>query len=500
MEPAMSRPSTLIIDDEPDIRELLEITLIRMGIDTASAQSIQEAKKYLSGQHFDLCLTDMNLPDGNGIDLVAFIQQHYPAMPVAMITAYGNVETAISALKAGAFDFISKPVDLKQLRDLVTSALSLARQSNHGTDAINESKKRILGNTPAICTLNDQIKKLARSQAPVYISGESGSGKELVARLIHEQSHRAKSGQFIAVNCGAIPSELVESEFFGHKKGSFSGAVEDKPGLFRAAEGGTLFLDEVADLPLAMQVKLLRAIQEKSIRPVGEQHEIKLDVRLLSATHKDLSKLVQAGLFREDLFYRINVIKLDVPPLRERKEDIPLLAEHFLRKIAKQNQLENARFDAPALQALSRYSFPGNVRELENIIERAFTLCEDNLIRESDLQFNTASEGTFIKQVPVFEILPSEQKESQARDSNAVQITEAPTDMGKQVLSTDRRAHTNIPVRAPEQSLEDYLEMIERQEIEHALQATKWNRTAAAKLLGVSFRTLRYRLKKLGLD
>ena len=490
----MTRPSALIIDDEPDIRELLEITLIRMGIDTASAQSITDAKRLLAEQTFDLCLTDMNLPDGNGIDLVAFIQQHYPAMPVAMITAYGSVETAISALKAGAFDFISKPVDLKQLRDLVNSALSLAQQSSQRSGSDKDSKKRILGNTPAIQTLNDQITKLARSQAPVYISGESGSGKELVARLIHDQSHRAKSGEFIAVNCGAIPSELVESEFFGHKKGSFSGAVEDKPGLFRAAEGGTLFMDEVADLPLAMQVKLLRAIQEKSIRPVGEQHEIKLDVRLLSATHKDLNKLVQAGLFREDLFYRINVIKLDVPPLRERQADIPLLARHFLAKIAKLNHAQEVNFDDAAIKALCHYAFPGNVRELENIIERAFTLCEGELIRESDLVFNDSTDDKPVTGMPVFQVLSEPKKTTQAGHP------EAPAEVPSTEAHPADHTAQQIPPRAPEQSLEAYLESIERQEIEQALHATKWNRTAAAKLLGVSFRTLRYRLKKLGLD
>lgn len=494
----MSRPSALIIDDEPDIRELLEITLIRMGIDTASAQTIQEAKTRLTEQAFDLCLTDMNLPDGNGIDLVSYIQQHYASMPVAMITAYGNVETAISALKAGAFDFISKPVDLKQLRDLVNSALSLAKQNHHDAETPPAHQQRILGNTPAIVTLNDQISKLARSQAPVYISGESGSGKELVARLIHEQSHRAKRGKFIAVNCGAIPSELVESEFFGHKKGSFSGAVEDKPGLFRAAEGGTLFLDEVADLPLAMQVKLLRAIQEKSIRPVGEQHEIKLDVRLLSATHKDLAKLVQAGLFREDLFYRINVIKLDVPPLRERQDDIPLLARHFLNKIARQNQVQQASFEPAALEALSRYRFPGNVRELENIIERAFTLCEENLIRETDLQFNAANESLNKVGPPVFEVLADNQEAKETIAPPQAEQAKAATSLNP--ANGNLQAAPVLTARAPGQSLEAYLEDIERREIEHALQATKWNRTAAAKLLGISFRTLRYRLKKLGLD
>ncbi|KZY30187.1 sigma-54-dependent Fis family transcriptional regulator, partial [Oleiphilus sp. HI0043] len=305
----MTKQRALIIDDEPDIRELLEITLMRMGIDTCSSATIMDAKAYLSEQSFDLCLTDMNLPDGNGIDLVSFIQKNHPDMPVAMITAYGNVETAISALKAGAFDFISKPVDLNQLRGLVTSALELSKRKANESPSSTQPE-HIKGKTKAIQKLNKQIDKLARSQAPIYISGESGSGKELVAKMIHQNSPRASTGRFVPVNCGAIPSELVESEFFGHKKGSFSGAIEDKSGLFRAADGGTLFLDEVADLPLEMQVKLLRAIQEKRIRPVGEQEEVQVNVRILSATHKDLAKLVEDGSFRQDLFYRINVIKL----------------------------------------------------------------------------------------------------------------------------------------------------------------------------------------------
>tara|TARA_R110002167_G_scaffold243833_10_gene449269 strand:+ start:698 stop:2164 length:1467 start_codon:yes stop_codon:yes gene_type:complete len=488
----MNRPHALIIDDEPDIRELLEITLIRMGIDTVSAKSVADAYLALSNQEFDICLTDMNLPDGNGIELVSHIQEHYPKLPVAMITAYGNVETAICALKAGAFDFISKPVDLKQLRDLVTAALNLSDSKHTSTERPNNSAQIILGQTQIIQTLNAQISKLARSQAPIYISGESGSGKELVARLIHEQSHRSKSGKFIAVNCGAIPSELVESEFFGHKKGSFSGAIDDKLGLFRAAEGGTLFLDEIADLPLAMQVKLLRAIQEKSIRPVGEQQEVKVDIRLLSATHKDLSKLVQQGLFREDLFYRVNVIKLDVPPLRERKTDIPLLARHFLSEITLQNNGLKTDFEPEALSALEAYTFPGNVRELQNTIERAFTLCNGNTIRLDDLQFNSAIQSKPNHNPPTFQIIsdvtpnPEDQENTEQLSSK---ISEQRFDQSQ-----------SIGPRAPNQSLEDYLEIIERKEIEQALQETKWNRTAAAKRLGISFRALRYKLKKLKLD
>lgn len=479
----MNPQNALIIDDEPDIRELLEITLIRMGINTCSAASVTEAKQRLAEQTFQLCLTDMNLPDGNGIDLVAFMQEHYPKIPVAMITAYGNVETAISALKAGAFDFISKPVDLTHLRNLVNTALKLSDEKVINGPANTDHSLLIQGNTTEIKQLNKQILKLARSQAPVYISGESGSGKELVAKTIHQQGPRGSTGPFIPVNCGAIPSELVESEFFGHKKGSFSGAIEDKPGLFRAAHGGTLFLDEVADLPLAMQVKLLRAIQEKHIRPVGEQQEIPIDVRILSATHKDLAELVTEGSFRQDLFYRINVIKLDVPPLREHAGDIPLLANFFLKNISDECNIENACFDPSAMDALSRYHFPGNVRELENIIERAFTLCDNDTIQISDL--NLEGDPEYIEEKPVLSRIAQEQ----------MRTTEAAPPRHDNASAT-----TSIPARLPEQSLEHYLESIERQEIEQALNQTKWNRTAAAKVLGISFRALRYRLKKLEMD
>ncbi|MFT6122477.1 MAG: two-component system response regulator PilR (NtrC family) [Oleiphilaceae bacterium] len=472
----------LIIDDEPDIRELLEITLIRMGINTSSAASVAEAKLQLANQNFQLCLTDMNLPDGNGIDLVAFMQQNYPKIPVAMITAYGSVETAIGALKAGAFDFVSKPVDLTHLRNLVSTALRLSENETINSTAKRENDQLIQGNTTEIRQLNKQILKLARSQAPIYISGESGSGKELVAKTIHQQSPRGPSGPFIPVNCGAIPSELVESEFFGHKKGSFSGAIEDKPGLFRAAHGGTLFLDEVADLPLKMQVKLLRAIQEKHIRPVGEQKEVSIDVRILSATHKDLAQLVAEGTFRQDLFYRINVIKLDVPPLREHAGDIPLLANYFLENISKECNITGARFDQSALDALSGYHFPGNVRELENIIECAFTLCENDIIQVDDL--NLDDDPEYNNEKTVLSRIAQEQFKSDEH-----------TQSEKNTQST-----LSLSPRLPEQSLEDYLESIERQEIEQALNQTKWNRTAAAKVLGISFRALRYRLKKLEMD
>ncbi|ENA33284.1 MULTISPECIES: sigma-54-dependent transcriptional regulator [Pseudomonas] len=446
----MNRQKVLIVDDEPDIRELLEITLGRMKLDTFSAKNVKDAKDLLARESFDLCLTDMRLPDGSGLDLVQYIQQKYPNVPVAMITAFGSLDTAIQALKAGAFDYLTKPVDLPRLRELVSTALRL---SSSAPAPIKVADHRLLGDSPPMRTLRAQIGKLARSQAPVYISGESGSGKELVARLIHEQGPRADR-PFIPVNCGAIPSELMESEFFGHKKGSFTGAIEDKQGLFQAAQGGTLFLDEVADLPLAMQVKLLRAIQEKAVRPVGGQQEVALDVRILSATHKDLAAEVAADRFRQDLFYRLNVIELRVPPLRERREDIAELCSTILKRLAKESQQDLAQLTDDALAKLKSYRFPGNVRELENMLERAYTLCEDNLIKPSDLRLADTSQSS----------------------------------------STGETSLANIS------NLEDYLEEIERKLIMQALEETRWNRTAAAERLGLSFRSMRYRLKKLGID
>lgn len=442
----------LVIDDEPDILELLEITLGRMGIDTRSAANVGQAKELIASSQFDLCLTDMKLPDGNGIELVKYIQKHTPETPVAMITAHGNMDTAIEAMKAGAFDFVSKPIELDRLRLLVNSPLKL--KSEPASD--EPPPLSIAGNTPAIEKLRKQIKKISRSQAPIYISGESGSGKELTARAIHDHGPRA-DGPFIPVNCGAIPGELMESEFFGHKKGSFTGANQDKIGLFQAADGGTLFLDEVADLPLEMQVKLLRAIQEKAIRPVGTQQEIPVDIRLLSATHKDLHGEIEAGRFRQDLFYRINVIEIQVPPLRQRSDDVPFLADMFLARLAEEAQLPAARLSPGAIEALKAYAFPGNVRELENILERAYTLCEEDMIEAEDLHLTT----------------------SESPAENAL------------FSSKDTELHG--------ESLDHHLEDIERDIIVKVLEETRWNRTAAAKKLGVSFRSLRYRLKKLGL-
>lgn len=447
--------TALIVDDEPDIRELLEITLLRMGVECQSAGNVTEAIQCLMNNSFQVCLTDLRLPDGDGIEIVSWIQKNQPELPVAVFTAHGNMDTAIHAMKAGAFDFISKPVELEQLRSLINTALKLSCKSE-------QSGENILGNAPAISRLHKQIAKVARSQAPVYISGESGTGKELVARAIHYQGGRSDA-PFIPVNCGAIPSELMESEFFGHKKGSFTGANADKQGLFQAADGGTLFLDEVADLSLEMQVKLLRALQEKAVRPVGAEAEIPIDVRILSATHKDLAEEVHRERFRNDLFYRINVIQIQLPPLRERREDIPLLAEKFLEKFASDCGLETPSLTPDALSALQIYSFPGNVRELENVLERAFTLCEDDQITLEDIQLPQP-------------LTPQKEEIPDGSSRNTPEINES------------------------YESLDEYLEEIERDVITQTLEETRWNRTAAAKKLGISFRSFRYRLKKLGLD
>jgi two-component system response regulator PilR (NtrC family) len=450
----------LIVDDEPDIRELLEITLSRMQLEPTAVANVKDAKAILSSQPVDLCLTDMKLPDGNGIELVTYIQNEYPNTPVAVITAFGSMDTAIKALKAGAFDFVSKPLDLKVLRKLVSGALLLSPKNEAES---TEHESRLVGNSSELQKLNATIHKLARSQAPVYIRGESGVGKELVAREIHLQGPR-KDQPFIPVNCGAIPTELMESEFFGHIKGSFTGATSDKQGLFEAAQGGTLFLDEVAELPLHMQVKLLRAIQERAIKPIGKQEEIKLDVRILSATHKDLSNEVEQSNFRQDLFYRINVIELPVPALRDRISDIAPLTTFILAKVAENYKLENLSIDDAAIAKLSTYSFPGNIRELENILERAATLCDNEKITVHDIH------------------LPNETSSAQTDSRDSFPDTE------KSSIALDQ------------DQLEEYLEDKEKQAITAALEKTRWNKTAAAKILGISFRQLRYRLKKLDLE
>ena len=446
----MKRPVALIVDDEPAIRELLNLTLTRMDVDCLLAGDLQEARSLLRERPVDLCLTDMKLPDGNGLELVSHIQQHLVQVPVAVITAHGNVESAVQALKYGAFDFVSKPVDLNALRNLVSTALKL-RERRVGVEG--RGATRLLGKSPAIEQVRGMIAKVARSQAPVHVSGESGTGKELVARLIHENGARADK-PFVAVNCGAIPTELMESEFFGHKKGSFTGAVADKEGLFQAAEGGTLFLDEVADLPLHMQVKLLRVIQEKAIRPVGAAREVPVDVRILSATHRPLAEWVRTGKFREDLYYRINVIELGVPPLRERPEDMLLLADHILERLSRAMQRKPAHLAPDAMALLRSHSFPGNVRELENMLERAMTLAEGEVIRAADIHLQAGTHEVVAE----------------------------------------------VPTTAPGQPLGSYLGDVEKEAIRKALEQTRYNKTAAAKLLGMTFRQLRYRIKKLGLE
>ncbi len=444
----MSNPAVLIVDDEPDLCELLSITLQRMNLSPRTANTVALAQRMLKTEQFDLCLTDMQLPDGNGLELVEWIQQYCASVPVAVITAHGNMETAVRALKLGAFDFVSKPLDLAGLRKLVATAIKLSGDTDGDTTVFGP---RLLGSSQAMQHMRDMIGRVARSQAPVHIFGESGTGKELVAKLIHESGPR-RDGPFVPVNCGAIPTELMESELFGHKRGSFTGAVSDKKGLIQSAEGGTLFLDEIADLPLHMQVKLLRVIQEKTVRPVGEQLEVGVDVRVLSATHKNLSQQVAEGKFREDLFYRVNVIELRVPSLRERADDVPELAEAILRRLGRRMKITPPVLAKDALSALETYAFPGNVRELENILERAITLSTTGEVRSGDIQLRPTPGAA----------------------ANA--------------------GHTNS------NALGDHLEDVEREAIVKALEQTHYNKTAAAKVLGMSFRALRYRIKKLGID
>lgn len=445
------KPTCLIVDDETDIRELLVMTLERMDIETYSACCVDEAKTLLAQRSYGLCITDMQMPDGTGLDLLHYINQHHTGLPVAIITAHGSAENAVSALKAGAFDYLSKPISLKQLRPVVESALKLTNKSKQSQPNTLE----IIGNSEQIKHVRMMIAKLARSQAPVYISGESGSGKELAANLIHKNSSRG-DGAFIAVNCGAIPENLMESEFFGYKKGAFTGAHQDKEGMFQAANGGTLFLDEVADLPLLMQVKLLRAIQEKKVRMVGSTTEEAVDVRIISATHKNLAEMMDNGQFRKDLYYRLNVIQLKMPALRDRPADIPLIANMLLNKLCTHQQVATPSIAGDALAYISKLPFSGNVRELENMLERALALCNGEVITIDDLMVEDNIASRFM---------------SGEFDDQADELT-----------------------------LTDYLENVEKKAIIQALQKTNNNKTAAAKLLGVTFRTLRYRLAKLGLS
>jgi two-component system, NtrC family, response regulator PilR len=452
----MASPLVLVVDDEPDLVELVSLTLSRMQLATQSAGDVASAKKLLKSQNFDLCLTDMRLPDGDGLDLLEWMGTNCPKVPCAVITAHGNVESAVRALKLGAFDFVSKPLDLGVLRRIVATALKLS-QSTEG-EATTRTGTHLIGNTQTMERLRELIQRVARSQAPVHISGESGTGKELVARMIHGSGPRAE-GPFVPVNCGAIPSELMESEFFGHKRGSFTGAVSDKEGLVQSAEGGTLFLDEVADLPLHMQVKLLRVIQEKTVRPIGEQRETAIDVRILSATHKNLVDLVAESKFREDLYYRINVIEIRVPPLRERRNDIRPLAEAILGRLEKRIGLTDLQLSTEAWRALETYDYPGNVRELENVLERAVTLSGSGMVEAEHIR---------LRAVPRVGAPPSPQAAAAHADASG--------------------------------GLSDQIEHLERDAIIKALEQTRYNKTAAAKLLGVTYRALRYKIQKLEIE
>jgi len=457
----MNRKTVLVVDDEADIRELLVLTLSRMGVDADTASTVKEAQEALGARPYDLCLTDMRLPDGDGLSLLRYIAENHGNTPVAVITAFGSTENAVAALKAGAFDYLAKPIKIEQLRPLVMSALKLPKPPHARRASIGEVQPpgvpRLLGESPAMQRARDMIQKLSRSQAPVYITGESGSGKEVAARMIHLGSSRGTE-PFVAVNCGAIPENLMESEFFGYKKGAFTGADSDKIGFLQAAQKGTLFLDEVGDLPLAMQVKLLRVIQEKKVRRVGDTVEEAIDVRIISATHRSLAEQVEAGQFRQDLFYRLNVIELKMPSLREIPEDIPLMVQEVLDRLARHSGTPSPAIAEEALLALRRYDFPGNVRELENILERALALCTSNTISVGDL-YLTQSGG-------------SKEKAASADGS----------------LGT-----RGLP-------LHEFLDQVEREAIMKALEATRFNKTAAAKLLGITFRSLRYRLDRLGID
>ncbi|OYY92439.1 MAG: sigma-54-dependent Fis family transcriptional regulator [Hydrogenophilales bacterium 28-61-23] len=441
----MKRPRVLLVDDEPDLLDLLEMDMVRMGLDSERATSVAQARLRLEQGGFDLCLTDMRLSDGLGLDVVRFIAEHAPATPVAVITAYGSAESAVAALKAGAFDYVEKPVTPEKVRSLVRSALKAPE-----VNVASGGARQLVGDSPPMCQVRALIEKVARSQAPVFITGETGTGKEVAARLIHAHSARA-AAPFIAVNCGAIPENLMESEFFGYRKGAFTGAEAERDGFFQAAHGGTLFLDEVADLPLTMQVKLLRAIQEKSVRRVGGVNEEPFDVRVISASHQDLQAAVSTGRFRHDLFYRLNVIEIRMPALRERREDLPELAAFILARLSDNYAGPPPVLQSAALAALARYDYPGNVRELENILERGLALAETNTIATSDLNLEPIEEEA----------------------------------LGGQ---------THQP------GLQTYLDELERQAIQEALVKTGHNKTAAARLLGVTFRSLRYRIERLGIE
>ncbi len=500
---AQAKP-VLVVDDEADIRDLLELTLARMGLETVAAASVAEARACIARGSFSMCLTDMRLPDGQGLELVALLAEVHPGTPVAVITAHGSAENAVAALKAGAFDYLSKPVSLAQLRDLVKAALRASgggsARTGRGEPVASAALDRLVGASARLQQVREMIARLARSQAPVYVTGESGTGKELAARAIHGASARA-AGPFVGVNCGAIPENLMESEFFGYRKGAFTGAAQDRDGFFQAAHGGTLFLDEVADLPLQMQVKLLRAIQEKKVRRVGDTSEENVDVRIISATHQNLADLVQGGRFRQDLYYRLNVIELRMPSLRDMPEDVPGIARTLLHRLAEEDGGSAPTLAPDALAALQSYGFPGNVRELENLLERAMAMCNGREIRASDLLLGDVPPGgsAFASGAPALSGRTAPAFDDAAEDDLELETLPSPPRALPDPVG-DPRAAAGLAAGLPDCPLPEYLDLIERRAIEAALTRTRFNKTAAARLLGITFRALRYRMERLGIE